>query len=303
MKRLCTFFVLCIILLTACTSAPLEPTKVVGAVAEPPTKAISVTLSSLLLDTHTNTPKPTETATPTPTPTETPSATATEVQFEPLTLQTEAKDPANYTEITLDDIKSGRVAYLERQAYDQGQLPQFTDKAQFVDLQIVGSHLSLMGLDITTVDVSDTLPSGMSSRHPDTLPMRYVTYYQMKTDSGDEIWVEGLEVLNKDRSVSFLHMGFDPKVWGVGSYFTRYLEDISEVKMSPGILIGTNKCEVNSTPFAALFFLMFTKVCNLYDSNWGLEKEAGTLENWVATGKAMPEMEKVIYVPYLGADW
>jgi hypothetical protein len=79
MKRSYTFFVLCLILLTACTSAPLEPTNVVGAVVEPPTKDAGGTLSSPVMDAQTNTPNPTGTTVPTatvlPTATEAPTAT------------------------------------------------------------------------------------------------------------------------------------------------------------------------------------------------------------------------------------
>jgi hypothetical protein len=128
MRRLGTFFVLCIILLTACTSAPLEPTKVVGAVAEPPTKAVSFTLSPLILDTQANTPKPTKTSptpelTATPTKTPTPEATETEaataippeltVTKEVMAIQTEGLTPESRV-----DIAEGKLELDPKVAQD-----------------------------------------------------------------------------------------------------------------------------------------------------------------------------------------
>jgi hypothetical protein len=108
MKVLCIFFVLSIILLTACTTTPVESTKVVGTVAEPPTKAVSVTLSSILLDTQTNTPKPTGTATARPTATATPEKFSIEaISFVPrseseinksVEIRSPIDDPAGYKE-------------------------------------------------------------------------------------------------------------------------------------------------------------------------------------------------------------
>jgi hypothetical protein len=112
MKRSYTFFVLCLILLTACTSAPLEPTKVAGAVAEPPPKDAGGTLSSPVMDAQTNTPNPTGTLVPRATVV----ATATEAPTATIDVETKTNEEiiarvnqflnseGDYTDKNLDDV-------------------------------------------------------------------------------------------------------------------------------------------------------------------------------------------------------
>jgi len=218
-------------------------------------------------------------------------------------LQTNAENPANYTEITLDDIKSGRVAYFEHQAYNNGTLPQFSPNAQYLPLIISHSTLYSVGLDFDTINPDwHSIQQGQYS-HPDTQPMRFVTYYKMKTDSGDEIWIAGLEVLNKDGSVSFLHAGFDPKIWGADTHFDEYLQDTSLDLRVPGIVSRTNTCEDKSASLPPTMLNGFSKICNIYTKNWDMENSATTLEAWSNTGQVSTDMEKIIYIYTQYTEW
>jgi hypothetical protein len=59
--------ILITLLLTACAPAAFEPMQTAGAVDKPPTREVTATFSSPILDTQTVTPKPSETATTKPT--------------------------------------------------------------------------------------------------------------------------------------------------------------------------------------------------------------------------------------------
>jgi hypothetical protein len=80
MKRLCTFFVLYVILLTACTSAPLEPTTAVSVIEAQaaPLEATATLTPKQSTNTATATTIPTATTTQTPEATQTPEITDSE---------------------------------------------------------------------------------------------------------------------------------------------------------------------------------------------------------------------------------
>jgi hypothetical protein len=251
---------------------------------------------------------PTETPTITDTPTVTETATATEVQFEPLTLQTNAETPANYTEITVDDVKSGRLSYWEHQAYDAGILPQFSPDAQFLPSKSMVSTLADNVSSYTDFSPDwQSLKKGLYGNHPDKLPMRFVTYYKLTTDTGAGVWVAGLAVLNHDKSVSFLHLGFSAKSWNSSEEtWGYYIEETSKGLRAPDIigqisLAGqTNTCDMNQIPN---FWVHFPEVCKLYFDNWDRTINDQSLIVWTQTGQVTSDMEKVIYLGSLAPYW
>jgi len=110
MKRLFIFVVLWFILLTACTPAPVEPTKVAGVVAEPPTKVVDAPLSSLLLDTKTNIPKPTKTSpTKTVEPTMTAEASKTPTETQTATPEALVITPEGVTGVKKEFLFDGNL--------------------------------------------------------------------------------------------------------------------------------------------------------------------------------------------------
>lgn len=282
--------------LVACANGFVLPTITSDTTQRGPTTTEVVPTATEVTPTSTETPTETPTSTSTETPTITEMPTATEVQFEPLTLQTNPENPAKYTEITLDDIKSGRVTYFEHQDYDQGKLPQFPNDTEPANL----SYATSSNMGSFVVGGAGPAPSneGLYTGHLDKIPMQYVTFYKMKTETGVEMWIVGIAVLNNDKSVSFLHIGFDSRIFGSGAFLTHYLRWMG-VTNHPGIPFITSKissCDAGSD-------LDISEVCRLYTNNWDAPSADKAIGEWAKSGQITQEMENIIFVPLYNGDW
>jgi hypothetical protein len=242
------------------------------------------------------TPAPSETPTNTSTPPSTETSTATEVPFEQLVLQTNPENFANYTEITLDDIQSGRASYWEHQAYTKGELKQFGPDVNFTP--IISSEYDNSDLGGGKFDEAVPNPDALKGT-PELFTMIPETFYVMKTDKGD-MWVMGMAVLNQDNSVSFMHLLFDPKVWNGSDVMKQQYLNVAKGTRMVSIYYRPTNCDKAPSTWIAFHPIYgsydLSRTCPVYQSQDNHESIDNALDSWASSGQVSSDMEKDLFI-------